>query len=91
MNKKPRKRRQNSIERMLAPTPQEVAESRIPAEILNAPVLFGLRAQGHIPTIERMLAEGKSWDVIGDVIGWCGETAQRHYGWHLEAKAKENK
>jgi hypothetical protein len=42
----------------------------------NVPVLFGLARQGHIPTIERMLAEGKSWSEIGEAIGWCGETAR---------------
>ena len=33
-------------------------------------VKIGLRAQGHIPTIQMMLAAGKSWDDIGNVIGW---------------------
>jgi hypothetical protein len=56
--------------------------------ILDSPVLFGLGAQGHIPTIEKMLAAGRSWKEIGDAIGWCPETAERHYGWHLEARKK---
>lgn len=42
-------------------------------------IRFGLEAQGHIPTVERMLAEGKNWDEIGDVIGWCGPTAKEYY------------
>lgn len=54
-------------------------------EILNAPVVFGLAAQGHIPTVERMLAEGRSWDEIGDVIGWCGNAVERFWGYHLSS------
>ena len=42
-------------------------------------VLFGLRAQGHLPTIERMLSEGRDWDEIGKAIGWCPDTAKAHY------------
>ena len=30
-------------------------------ELKNAPMLFGLEAQGKIPVIERMLASGASW------------------------------
>lgn len=48
-------------------------------QILNAPVVFGLEAQGHIPTIERMLDEQKTWDEIGKEIGWCPRTAMEHY------------
>ena len=43
--------------------------------LMNAPVRLGLVAQGHIPTVEKMLAEKKSWKEIGDAIGWCHETA----------------
>lgn len=50
-----------------------------PPELLNAPVVFGLQAQGHIATIENMLKEGKSWEEIGSAIGWCYETAEKHY------------
>lgn len=57
-------------------------------ELLNAKVLFGLAAQGHIGTIEKMLKDNKSWDEIGDAIGWCPITAKKHYGWYLE---RENK
>ncbi len=48
-------------------------------KILNVPFLFGLVAQGHIPTIEKMLADGKDWTAIGVAIGWCGNTAKEHY------------
>lgn len=56
------------------------------AAILNAPVLFGLVAQGHIPTIERMLADGRDWDYIGGAIGWMPETAKEHYERYLERR-----
>jgi hypothetical protein len=46
---------------------------------------FGLRAQGHIPTIERMLTDGASWSAIGDAIGWCGDTAREWYERDQEA------
>ena len=42
-------------------------------------IKFGLRAQGHVPTIERMLADGKSWDEIGAVIHWHPKTAKEYW------------
>jgi hypothetical protein len=45
----------------------------------GATVQFGLRAQGHIPTIERMLADGRSWKSIGKEIGWDPLTAAEWY------------
>jgi len=47
-------------------------------------VRFGLRAQGHIPTIKRMLEDGETWRTIGETIGWCPDTARQHWGWHVE-------
>lgn len=47
--------------------------------LLNTPICFGLKAQGHIPTIERMLLENKSWEEIGKVINWDVKTAKDHY------------
>lgn len=47
--------------------------------LLNAPVVFGLKAQGHLPTIGRMLGQGKTWEEIGKAIGWCPDTAKEHY------------
>jgi len=52
---------------------------KLPDELLNAPVAFGLQAQGHIPTIRAMRADGKSWREIGDKIGWMAGTAEEHY------------
>ena len=49
-------------------------------EILgDTPVLIGLRQQGHIPTVERMFADGKTWDEIGASIGWDGKAAHDWY------------
>lgn len=45
----------------------------------NVKVLIGLRQQGHIETVERMLTEGKTWDEIGATIHWHGPTAKRWY------------
>ena len=53
-------------------------------ELMNVPVRFGLAQQGHITTIERMLAEGKTWEDIGREIGWCPKTAEDHYEWYLD-------
>lgn len=49
----------------------------------NAQVVFGLKKQGHIPTIQKLLAEGKHWDEIGKTIGWCPITAREHYEKYL--------
>lgn len=45
----------------------------------GAKVQFGLRAQGHIPTIDRMLSDGSTWEDIGRAIGWVGDAARRDY------------
>lgn len=55
----------------------------------NAPICFGLEAQGHIPTIRAMLASRKTWTEIGDVIGWYPETAHTHYDRWLERMLRE--
>jgi hypothetical protein len=47
--------------------------------LLHTPLVVGLRAQGHLPTIERMLGEGASWSDIGRAIGWHGPTAREWY------------
>lgn len=41
--------------------------------------VFGLKQQGHIPTIGKMLAEGMDWKAIGKKIGWCPITAKEHW------------
>lgn len=42
-------------------------------------VKFGLAAQGHIPTIEKLLSRGASWGEIGKEVGWCPDAAERYY------------
>ncbi len=42
-------------------------------------IAFGLIKQGHVPTVGKMLAEGKSWEEIGKAIGWCPKTAKQHW------------
>lgn len=54
-------------------------------DLLNAPVLFGLRQQGHLQAVGRMLADGQNWDEIGTQIGWEPETAKRF--WLMELKS----
>lgn len=49
-------------------------------ELLSSmPVLFGLRAQGHLPTVAAMLRAGCTWTEIGRAIGWDDATAKRFY------------
>lgn len=51
------------------------------AHLGSQPVLFGLRQQGKLELVEKMLTEGKSWDEIGKAIGWDGPTAKQHNEW----------
>jgi hypothetical protein len=62
-----------------------VTDNEVKAILENATVVFGLQAQGHIPTITEALAIGKSWDEIGKLIGWDPATAKEHWGWYQEA------
>jgi hypothetical protein len=55
-------------------------------DIPDRPILFGLEAQGHIPTVEAALADGADWNEIGRRIGWDGETARTYYERHLARK-----
>ena len=51
-------------------------------------IKFGLEAQGHIPTVEKMLEDGRSWDEIAEAIGWVGgDTVKRFYDRHVARKA----
>jgi len=47
-------------------------------------VKFGLVAQGHVPTVSRMLMDGRSWEDIGAAIGWCPDTVRQHVGMLLQ-------
>lgn len=57
-------------------------------KFLNCPVVFGLEAQGHIQTVESMLADGKGWEEIGKAINWDGDTAEKFYQRYLAANGK---
>lgn len=59
-------------------------------KILNVPFVFGLVAQGHIPTIENMLKENKNWEEIGKAIGWCPKTAHEHYQSYLKREKNDH-
>jgi hypothetical protein len=70
---------------------KEVAE-RVPTDrvpIPDGPILFGLEAQGHIPTIEAALEEGVNWQEIGRRILWDGETARQYYERHVARQASK--
>ena len=56
----------------------------------NIQIAFGLEQQGYIPTVEKMLAEGKNWEDIGKVIGWHGPTAEKWYQMYLDMKFEQN-
>lgn len=65
-----------------------MSDDEVKAVLENAPIAFSLEAQGHIPTIQAMRDEGKSWREIGDRIGWMAGTAEEHYLRWCERKAK---
>ena len=50
-------------------------------------VAFGLTQQGHMQTVDAMLAAGQSWDEIGKAIGWCPEAAERYYRMETQQNA----
>jgi hypothetical protein len=45
----------------------------------NCKVLIGLVQQGHMDTVEKMLAEGKTWEDIGKAINWHGPAVCKMY------------
>ncbi len=62
------------------------------AENKNLKIVFGLEAQGHIPTIQAELKKWNEneyetdmtynkhvWEKIGKIIGWCPFTASLAY------------
>lgn len=55
----------------------------------GASVQIGLKAQGHIPTVEGMLDDYKSWDEIGKAIGWNPEAAKDWYIAYLRRELAE--
>lgn len=73
----------------LADAPSQPAKTDTLAggQIAGARFVFGLEAQGHIPTIEAMLAEQADWQEIGRRIGWDGEVARAYYKRYLARTA----
>ncbi|MCS4089956.1 hypothetical protein [Rhizobium sp. BK176] len=71
-----------------SPDVQTTVTTRL--DIPDGPILFGLEAQGHIPTVEAALNEGVDWKEIGRRIGWDGETARTYYDRHLARKQADN-
>ena len=47
---------------------------------VGAVLKIGLEAQGHLPTIEKMLDAGDGWTAISRVIGWSKDAAIEAYG-----------
>lgn len=52
-------------------------------DVIRDRVKFGLEAQGHIPTVEKMLdmygSTRYAWNEIGKKIGWCEVSARDGY------------
>lgn len=55
------------------------------AILCNAQWRFGLKSQGHLDTVSAMFQQGKSWEQIGEAIGWTGEAVSRFYAKELLA------
>lgn len=56
----------------------------------GAEIRIGLEQQGHVETVRKMLAAGKSWEEINEAIGWSGTAAREEweamgYGWRMDA------
>ncbi len=79
--------RPETIARIRAKRSTRHGRGPLPGIDPSARVVFGLEAQGHIPTVEAMLAEGQDWKEIGRRIGWDGETAKQYYERHLARAA----
>ena len=75
----------NGLMKFTEKAKKEFNENDYPKNILEEAIIsFGLKAQGHLPTIEKMLKENKSWEEIGKEIGWCPKTAKKFY--EIESK-----
>jgi hypothetical protein len=65
---------------------RELTDEEVMEVFDNAPIQFGLSAQGHVPTIRAMLRDGKPWAVIAHRIGWMEDTAR---AWYLQSLIDE--
>jgi hypothetical protein len=57
----------------------------------GATLRIGLRQQGHLPIVERMRAEGASWDEIGSAIGWAGHAVEKWYAMETNRVSDESR
>jgi len=69
-------------------TPQRPAKKGVRSHViggdkLSGPILWGLKAQGHIPVIHQMLCEGRDWSAIAKKINWDERTAETAYFQYL--------
>lgn len=63
----------------MKPDPSAATPSAARKKLLDAPVRFGLRAQGHFDTVLQMRKDGRSWEEIGREIGWIPEAVERFF------------
>ena len=54
--------------------------------LCSVPMKFGLRAQGHLDTVARMVRENKSWDEIGQAIGWAPDAVAQHWEFEINRR-----
>lgn len=57
-------------------------QSRVVEELKDAPVAFGLEAQGHLTIIRQMLDSQASWAEIAKQVGWDEITLRAHWQLH---------
>lgn len=74
----------NQTDRELIYNP-ETPQPLTTEEVLNVAIAFGLSAQGHLKTVEKLRAEGEPLGLIAHRIGWSKEALCEHWAWHLEA------
>jgi hypothetical protein len=67
---------------------EQTVSKTVPLDDAPVRILFGLEAQGHIPTVEAALKEGADWNEIGRRIMWDGETARVYYERYLARAAR---
>lgn len=57
----------------------EISEERLKEIFGDVKVQVGLRQQGHMDTVIKMIRNAASWEEIGKAIGWHGPTARDWY------------
>ncbi len=54
-------------------------------------LLFGLEAQGHIPTILDLMKRGKTWPEIAKHIGWSTIELKKHWRTYMQKIDEEER